>query len=215
MKKSRIGIALTASFILIALVALSINIFSAPEAVAQQVSYSVVEVKDKEGNFTDCGFEFLATLPEGYGIQGKALYNQYTHLDFDVTAGKVVGGALQPMPPQYVTLFVRANFLQGAANAAPIVIYEKGKRVEKLNLPRKRVTYSMIDDMLPRGFTVSYTAVDNTKIDVDFPPDTAMYGKFMSGCRAQMISKAQQDYMQNNKDARCWEEPEKCKSKKQ
>jgi hypothetical protein len=152
-------------------------------------------------------------LPEGYGLQGKALYNQYTHLNFDVTAGKIVGSTLQPMPPQYVTLFVRGNQWQLPSKATPIAIYQNGKYVEKLPLARKRVTYSMIDDMLPRGFSVSYTATDNTKIDVDFPPNRELYGQFLSGCRAKMLHKAQSDYTEKNKDPRCWAEPEKCLNK--
>lgn len=200
----RIGLPFFAAFALV---------LSAPiDASAQQVTYSEIEVKDKDGNYTDCGFQFVATLPEGYGLQGKAMYNQYTHLEFDVTAGKLAGNSLQTIKPQYVSLFVRGNQLQGK-NSKPIVIYSNGHHIKKLSIPRTRVTYSLIDDMLPRGFNVYYIGADGTKLEVDLPPDRTFYGKYMAGCRAKMISAAQQNYQKRNKDAACWENPEQCRNK--
>jgi hypothetical protein len=101
---SRVKLALAGAVIAVGVAAVYMN-----NANAQQVKYTPTTAKDSTGTITECGFEFVASLPNGYGMQGVATFSPYSHLDFDVSAGKFRLGKLDKLDPQKVTLYVPTN----------------------------------------------------------------------------------------------------------
>jgi hypothetical protein len=175
---------------------------------AQQVKYTPTESRDTKGNITECGFEFVASLPDGYGMQGIALFTPYSHLDFDVSAGKFKLDKLDKLDAKDVTLLIPGNVL--LSKPGPFYIYRNGQHLKKFELKRINVNFSLVQSMLSRGFKVSYIARDNTKIEVDFPKDGKMFSDFMGKCKDPMLSAAREEYLQTHKDLTCWDHPEKC-----